>query len=143
MSILVKASTHSMAHAPRSELLADLLSGLSQELLHAARVQTSEAAVDAAEQDSQHDTASILQKLLEAQREAAVLCSSDDSETTSAWNAGLACIAPPLIHAPWSPCRCRCDQIHRGAKTTFRMHMQACSGYKPTFVSGSRSWTRC
>jgi hypothetical protein len=72
-----------VAHAPRSELLAEVLSGLSQELLHAARLQTSLAADDA-EQDSQNTTASILQNFLEAQREAAVLCSTNSSETPSA-----------------------------------------------------------
>ena len=84
MSSMVALSTHSMDHAPSSELLADLLAGLSQQLLHAARLQISESAVAAVEQDGQQDTASILHRILKAQGEAAVLCSTDSSETPSA-----------------------------------------------------------
>jgi hypothetical protein len=83
MSSVIEASAQSIARAPRSDFLADLLSELSQQLLHAAQLQTSVAA-NAGEQDSHDTTANVLQRLLEAQREAAVLCSTDGSEIPSA-----------------------------------------------------------
>jgi hypothetical protein len=80
--MLVTAS-YRMDHASSPELLANLLSQLSQELLDAARLPTS-GAMDIAEQDSQEGTFSIMQRLLEAQRKAAELHRTEESKASGA-----------------------------------------------------------